>query len=109
MGGNEAEVDWFCAFESDADAESVRAVERALQAIPDDLADAIAPFRFCLSIRLGDPEMQTPADVVNGLRQAADAIEAGDRLEGNIYAASGRSNVGRYAGCLPGQGEGLAR
>ena len=108
-GGDEADVDWFCAFESDADAESVRCVERALQAIPDDLADAIAPFRFGLSIRLGHREMQTPADVVNGLRQVADAIEAGDELEGNIYTASGRANVGRYTGCLPGQGEGLAR
>lgn len=108
-GGDEGEVDWLCAFESEAEAESVRAVERALQAIPDDLAYSIAPYRFNLSIQLGADEMRTPAHVVNALRQAADAIEAGDELDGPIYTASGDANPGRYTGCLPGEGEGTGR
>lgn len=107
--GDEGEVDWLCAFESEADAESVRAIERALEAIPDDLADFIAPYRFNLSIRLGADEMNTPDHVVNALRQAADAIEAGDEIDGTIYTASGNAQVGRYAGCIPGEGKGTGR
>jgi hypothetical protein len=108
-GGDEGEVDWLCAFESEAEAESVRAVERALQAIPDDLADFIAPYRFNLSIRLGADEMNRPDQVGNALRRAADAIEAGEKLDGTIYTASGNSRVGRYAGCLPWEGKGTGR
>lgn len=104
--GDEGEVDWLRAFESEDDAESVRAVERALEAVPDDLADSIAPYRFNLSIRLGAKEMRKPEAVVNALRQAADAIEAGDELGGTIYTASGDAAVGRYSGCLPGEGKG---
>lgn len=99
--GDEAEVEWFRAFESDAEAETVRVVERALAAIPDDLTDAIAPHRFNLTIKLGDAEMRTPADVVNALRQAAEAIEAGAELAGNVYTASGNAQVGSYSGSLP--------
>jgi hypothetical protein len=108
-GGDEGEVDWLCAFESEADAESVRSVERALQAIPDDLAYSIAPHRFNLSIQLGADEMRTPEHVVNALRQAADAIEAGDELDGPIYTTSGDANPGHYTGCLPGEGKGTGR
>ena len=108
-GGDEGEVDWHRAFESEADAESVRAIERALQAVPDDLADSIAPYRFNLSIRLGADEMNTAEHVVNALRQAADAIDAGDELDGAIYTASGSARVGRYTGCLPGKGKGTGR
>lgn len=107
--GDEGEVDWFCAFESETEAESVRAVERALEAIPDDLADFIAPYRFNLSIRLGADEMNTPEHVVNALRQAADAIETGDELDGAIYTASGNAQVGCYAGCIPAEGKGTGR
>jgi|GEM_PF-6469494 len=102
-GGDEAEVDWHCAFEDDADAHSVRKVERALRAIPDDLTDSIAPYRFALHIALGGPEMQRAGEVANALRQAAAAIEAGDELKGNIYTASGDECVGRYIGCFPGE------
>lgn len=108
-GGDEGEVDWFRAFESEADAEAVRAIERALEAIPDDLADFIAPYRFHLSIRLGADEMNTPEHLVNALRQAADAIEAGDETAGNIYTASGNARVGSYAACMPGKGKGSGR
>ena len=105
-GGDEGEVDWLRAFESEAEAESVRAIERALQAIPDDLANSIAPYRFNLSIQLGADEMRTPEQVAGALRRAADDIEALDELEGSIHTASGDANPGRYTGCLPGEGKG---
>lgn len=104
--GDEGEVDWLRAFESEADAESVRAVERALEAIPDDLAASIAPHRFNLSIRLGADEMSTPEAVAAALRQAADAIEAGGEIDGKIYTASGEGAVGLYCGCMPSEGKG---
>jgi hypothetical protein len=99
-GGDECEVDWSLAFESEAEKEPVRAVERALEAIPDDLAEAVAPYRFNLSIRLGEAEMQTPESVARALRQAADAIEAGGELHGHIYTTSGDTRVGGYSGHL---------
>ncbi|HEU5105891.1 MAG TPA: hypothetical protein VFU11_08615 [Solirubrobacterales bacterium] len=108
-GGDECEVDWDCAFESEDDAESVRAVERALQAIPDDLAYSIAPYRFNLSIQVGVDEMRSSEDVVNALRQVADAIEADGELDGPIYTASGKANPGHYTACLPGEGKGSGR
>jgi hypothetical protein len=99
-GGDEGEVDWSCAFESEAEKEPVRAVERALRAIPDDLADSIDPCRFNLSIRLGEEEMQSAEAVSHALRQAADAIEAGGELHGHIYTSSGDRRVGGYSGNL---------
>lgn len=103
--GGETEVDWLRGFESPEDEETVRVVERALEAIPDDLSPTIAPYRFNLTLQLGVGEMESADQVAGALRRAADTIEDLDELDGPIFTASGGFNVGHYSGCLPGQGK----
>jgi hypothetical protein len=101
MGGNEAEVDWFSGFGNDRERQEVRAIERALEAIPDDLATSIAQCRFSLTIELGGETMGAPAQVAAALRTVADSIESTGKLTGAIRASADSTLVGNYTGWLP--------
>lgn len=51
--------------------------------------------KFTLEITLGNEAMQTPEDIADALRKAANLLEAGNGT-GNIYDLNGNS-VGSYA------------